>query len=269
MKPTFPAAAALAAGLLSASANERLFTYTYEPETMPKGGWEVEQWFTSRIGRNDNVGQNDFRQWEFRESIEYGVTDNWTTELYYNSHQQSFRDPVSGNQHSGFRWDGFSLENRYQVLNPATHAVGLTLYLEPRISDSEAEVEEKIILGKRIGHWKWAANLTHATEWTDHYHSRNGEVEASGGLARLIGKHWAVGLEVRDNAEIEDYKVWDNNAFYTGPVVAYHADRWWATLSVMPQVFGNNFPDSPDKNPNLELEEHERWNARLIFGFSF
>jgi hypothetical protein len=85
----------------------------------------------------------------------------------------------------------------------------------------------------------------------------------------MIGKHWAVGFEFRDNAEIEEWKVWDNNAFYMGPVVAYHRDNWWASLSVMPQVFGNNFPDSPDSNPNLELEDHERFNARLIFGFNF
>src|SRR4051812_17327012 len=191
MKPFIPAALAFAAGLLTASANERLFTYTYEPETMPKGGWEFENWVTSRVGRNDVVGQRDYRRWEFRQSLEYGVTDNWTTELYFNSREESFRDPANGAKHSGFRWDGVSLENRYQVLNQADHAIGLTLYLEPRISDSELELEEKIIIGQRYGKWKWAANVTHATEWSDHYHERAGEVEMSVGLARMIGKHWS------------------------------------------------------------------------------
>ena len=40
------------------------------------------------------------------------------------------------------------------VLNPAEHAVGLTLYLEPRYSGQEAEVEQRIILGRRQGDWK-------------------------------------------------------------------------------------------------------------------
>lgn len=261
--------AVLAAGAISASANERLFTYTYEPETMPKGGWEFEQWITSRDGRNDNVGQKDFHLWEFRESLEYGVTDNWTTELYFNSHQQLFRDPMSGNRHADFRWDGLSLENRYQVWNQADHPVGLTLYLEPRLSDSEGEIEAKVILGQRHGDWKWALNLTHEAEWFNHFHNCEGETELSFGLARFFGKHWAVGLEFRDNCELEEYKVWDNNAFYAGPVVAYRRGNWWASLSFMPQIFGNNFPDNPDNNPNLELEDHERWNSRLIFGFSF
>ncbi|MDB6059699.1 MAG: hypothetical protein JWO95_3543, partial [Verrucomicrobiales bacterium] len=64
MKKVLPMLAVLSAGLLSASANERLFTYTYEPETMPKGGWEFENWVTSRVGRNDVVGQKDYRRWE-------------------------------------------------------------------------------------------------------------------------------------------------------------------------------------------------------------
>jgi len=269
MKSTLSTLVILVVGLASASANERLFTYTYEPETMPKGGWEFENWVTARDGRNDNVGQKDFHEWEFRQSVEYGVTDNWTTELYFNSHQQSFRDPVSGNRHTDFRWDGISLENRYQVWNQADHPVGLTLYLEPRISDSGGEIEAKVILGQRYGQWKWAMNLTHEAEWFNHFHNCEGETELSFGLARMIGKHWAVGFEFRDNAELEEYKVWDNNAFYAGPVVAYRADRWWASLAFMPQVFGNNFPDNPDGNPNLELEDHERWNTRLIFGINF
>ena len=36
---------------------ERYFTYTYEPETMPKSAWEYEQWFTLRAGRNQAVGK--------------------------------------------------------------------------------------------------------------------------------------------------------------------------------------------------------------------
>src|SRR5438552_18492465 len=38
----------LACGLCvsSVSATERFFTYTYEPETLPQGAWEYEQWVT-------------------------------------------------------------------------------------------------------------------------------------------------------------------------------------------------------------------------------
>ena len=62
------------------SGNERYFTYTYEPETMPQGAFEAEQWVTLRAGRNKAVGQEDFNRWEFRQELEYGVTDNRSEE---------------------------------------------------------------------------------------------------------------------------------------------------------------------------------------------
>jgi hypothetical protein len=258
-----------AAATITASAHERLFTYTYEPETMAKGAWEFENWATWRAYRNSAVGQNNFHRFEFRQSGEYGVTDNYTVELYFNSRQESFTDPATGDRHSGFRWDGFSLENRYQVLNPAEHKVGLTLYLEPRLSDDEFEIEQKIILGQRYKNWKWAVNLTHAAEWSEHWREREGELELTAGVSRLFGKHWGVGLEMRDHTEIPDYSEWENNAFYLGPVVSYRAERWWAALTVMPQIFGVNFTGNIDSDHRFELEGHERLNTRLIFGIEF
>ena len=77
-------AATLALLTTSVSANDRLFTYSYEPETMPQGAWEVEQWITARALRNKRVGQDDYLRWQFRTELEYGVTDNYTVGLYVN-----------------------------------------------------------------------------------------------------------------------------------------------------------------------------------------
>jgi hypothetical protein len=260
----------LACGLCvaSASATERLFTYTYEPETLPQGAWEYEQQVTLRAGRNKFVGEDDYNKWELRHEIEYGATDNYSVSLYVNESVENFRDPAARN-HSDFRFDGISIENRYMLWNPADHAVGLTLYVEPRYSGVQAELEEKIILGQRLGDWKWAFNLTHATEWDNHFHSTEGEVEASFGITRKLGGHWYAGVEARDHNEFPDYNLWENTAFYLGPVVTYQRERWWATLTVMPQVVGANFSENADGNHSLELEGHERWNVRLIFGISF
>jgi hypothetical protein len=261
----------LACGLCaaSASATERFFTYTYEPETLPQGAWEYEQWVTARLGRNKTVGQGDYNLWEFRHELEYGVTDNYSVSLYVNESVESFRDPVMKKNHSDFRFDGISIENRYLLWNPADHKVGLTLYLEPRYSGTEAELEQKIILGQRFGDWKWAFNLTHATEWANHFQSTEGEVEASFGITRKLSNHWFVGLEARDHNELPDYREWENTAFYLGPVATYQRDRWWATLTVMQQLFGANFSGNVDNNQRLELEGHELLNIRLIVGISF
>ena len=270
-----PLAAVLTAGLLhvwtvpQARADERRFTYSYEPETHAKGAMEFEQWVTLRSQRTKDVGQQNFNRWEIREALEYGVTDNYTVEFYLNGKSESFRDPATSEDFSKFSFEGVSLENRFMVLNPATHAVGLTLYLEPRFSGDEAELEQKIILGQRYGDWKWALNLTHATEWEDNFHSTEGEVEASFGLARDFGSHWSLGLELRDHNEIPDYRHWENSAVFLGPTVSYRQEKWWAALSVMPQIYGANFGGDPDGHRHLELEGHERVNVRLLLGFGF
>src|SRR5436190_672744 len=125
-------------GLLSivpVPATERFFTYTYEPETMPQGVFEYEQWVTALVGRNSTVGQEQYNRWEFRHEFEYGLTDNYTLSLYVNESLTNFKDTETGARVRHFQFDGISLENRYMVLNPADHKVGLALYLEPRISD--------------------------------------------------------------------------------------------------------------------------------------
>lgn len=254
--------------LTNGLADERRFTYSYEPETLPQHALEFEQWITLRTQRNKAVGQDNFNLWEIRSALEYGVTDNYAVELYINSKSTSFRD-ASGIDNSKFDFNGISLENRLMVLNPADHAIGLALYLEPRFSGDEAEIEQKIIFGQRHGQWKWALNFTHATEWAENFHETEGELEASFGISRDVGKHWSVGLELRDHNELPEYRTWENTALFLGPVASYRQEKWWAALTVMPQIYGANFGGNPDGNPHFELEGHEKVNIRLIFGISF
>jgi hypothetical protein len=255
-----------------AHADERRFTYTYEPEVLPKGGLEFEQWVTLRTQRTSDaeVKQGNYNLWEIREELEYGVTDNYSVSLYLNTAAESYRDynqnPAS--DVSSFDFKGISIENRYMLLNPAEHAIGLTLYLEPRFSGDEAEIEEKILIGQRYGDWKWAFNVSHATEWSDQLHSVEGELEADLGIARDLGKHWSVGLELRNHNELPDYRIWENTALFLGPTVSYRQEKWWAAFTVLPQIYGANFSGNPDGNSHLELEGHERLNVRLLIGIS-
>ena len=260
-------AGAMALG--SATANERLFTYSYEPETLTKGSWEFEQWVTWRGLRNDAVGKRDYSRWELREEIEYGVTDRYTTALYWNIKTLSYKDSATNGRTSETELLSFSSENRYMLLNPAENPVGVTLYVEPTFSDREIELEQKIIIGQRHGDWKWAVNLIHETEWSLLEDEKEGVVDLTAGVTRNIGKHWSLGLELRDHNEIPEYKTWENTALFVGPVASYRAERWWITMTVLPQIFGKNFGGEPDGRSNLELEGHEKINVRLIAGISF
>lgn len=260
----------IAAGALAADAGAtgRYFAYTYEPETMPAGATEFEQWVTLRSQRNRAVGQKNYTRWELRQELEHGFTDNYTASLYLNSKSESFRDYETDDEHSEFEFEGVSVENRYMVLNPAEHALGLTLYLEPAYSGDEAELEQKIIVGQRHGDWKWAFNLVHATEWELNESETEGEVELDLGVTRNLSPRWSVGLECRNHNELPEYEEWEHSAVFLGPVLTHTQEKWWATLSVLPQVYGEYLGDGddPDGDSGLVLDEHERINARLIVG---
>lgn len=208
---------------------------------------------------------------QVREELEYGVTDRYQVALYFNHDYEHFHDPVGSNDRSDYRQKGISIENKWLVLHPAEQPVGLALYLEPTLdaADGAFELEKKIILGQRHGNWKWALNLTHETEWEHQYRDTVGEFELTAGLAYVPSARWSVGVEMRHHAEIEEYRHWEGYAFYLGPSVSYRRDRWWATLTVMPQVYGANFDGNPDRNTGLDLAGHERWNIRLLVGVHF
>lgn len=253
------------ATLLPAHATDRLFTYTYEPETMPKGAAEFEQWVTWSGGRTIDVDQKKYSRWNLREELEYGVTDNYTVSFYLNTESESFVDSLD-DSHSEFKFEGVSLENKLLVLNPAEKAVGLSLYLEPSFSGDEAELEQKIILGQRHGDWKWALNLSHATEWEDNLEETVGEFEVSFGLARHLSTRWALGLEARYNTEFVEYKDQENAVIYVGPTVSYRNEKWWAALTIAPQVWGRNYDGNADNNRSLDLEHNERVQVRFMIG---
>lgn len=258
--------AAVTLGTPGGLASDRLFTYTYEPEGMPKGAAEFEQWVTLRTQRSRHVGQENFNRWELREELEYGVTDHYTIDLYLNTKAESFRDPATGRDESAFEFAGISVANRFLLLNPATHPVGLTLYLEPTFSGEEAAFEQKLIFGQRHGSWKWALNLIHETEWEDNFHETVGEFEATLGVSRELTKNWWLGLEVRNINEMPDYREWESSALYAGPALHYRRENWWATLTVLPQVWGKDYDGNRDRTSGLDLTHQERLNLRLIFG---
>lgn len=253
-----------------ADATERVFTYTYEPETMIQGTTEIEQWVTLRAGKNSTVGKDDYNRWDLRTELEHGVTDNYTVGLYLLNFEAVSYEDVSTTPSSGvseFEWKGVALENRYMILNPAEHAIGLTAYLEGGYSGSEAFIEPKIIIGQRHGDWKWAANFVYENEWEDNLNEVEGVIEGTAGLSRRIGNNWSVGLEVRSRNLWPNYSGFSSSAVFVGPAISYRKERFWGALTVMPQVWGYNYDGDPDGNSSLDLEDNERLLIRLILAF--
>lgn len=262
---------AAVAGLAVAPAHAtgRLFTYSYEPETMPQGAKEFEQWVTARIGRSRDTGKQNYVRWDIQEEFELGVTDWYTAALSLNLKHESYRDDLTGTDRAQFEFQGVSLENRFRILNPATNPVGLTFYVEPGFGGEEAELESKIILGQRHGRWKWALNLLFEHEWEHNYDEVVAHVGASVGLAYELGNRWFLGLELWNDHKLEEYREWQNSVLYLGPVLSHQAEDWWLAVTVMPQVWGRNYHGDPDGEPDLDLSSNERVQVRVLFGLDF
>ena len=249
-----------------AFADERHFVYSYEAEVLPKGGLEFEQWITARAGREGG----DFNQWEFREELEYGLTDELTTALYLNFkdvyfHPNEAEEEAGSEEEENFEFAGISSEWKYQLMNPNVQPVGLVAYLEGTIDSDEAELEEKIILSSNIGEDLIVAfNVALEQEWEyeGSETEEEGKIDSSIGVAYKLHPNWSVGVEMRNLREYEGFNYDDEllTAWYVGPNVHYGAATWWATLAAMPQI-------GLEKSRNLE--DAERVNVRLIVGKNF
>jgi len=262
---------ALAAALLWLSAvvlraDERLFTYVQEAEVLPKGGREFEQWLTHRRDKADGV----FAAWDFREELEYGLTDKLSLAGYLNFTSTHSEGVAGRADEDGFEFEGISAEAKYQLLNPNTKPLGVLFYGEATYNGDEFELEEKLVLQKNFAEkWVAAFNVTLEEEWafTPADTEEELKLELTAGVAYKINSHWSLGVEGRNHRVFEPGFNFDNqeaNAWFVGPNVHYARGSWWATLTVLPQVHG-----SPETRHGLELEEHEKIEVRLIAGVNF
>ena len=59
---------------------DRHFAWTYESTTLPRGGFDIEPWFTFSSGKN-----HYYNSYESRLEFEYGLMDRLQTAFYINS----------------------------------------------------------------------------------------------------------------------------------------------------------------------------------------
>lgn len=250
---------ALAALNSSAQASERRFTYTYGSSVVHPGSIEFEPWTTFRAGREDFYNRFDHR-FEF----ELGLTPRLQTAWYFNF--SSITQDEGDHRVSEFEWRGISWEWKYKLLDPVADPVGMGLYLEPGLSTGEAELETKFIVDKHVGRTYGAFNVTLEHEWD---YEEQGETEREMslqfnlGLAYFLSPAVSAGIEVRNHNEFPSGEGLEHSALFAGPVISYAASNWWVTLTLMPQLTPLKKNEAGDA---LLLHEHERFNARLLFG---
>lgn len=217
----------------TAHAGERRFAYTYGSNVLPKGAVELEPWTSVGVGRD-----GFYLGLDHRVELEVGLTRRLQGSLYFkwgSATEQQGRKLVTGSE-----WQGVSLELKYGLLDPVADPVGLALYLEPELGPTEAGVEAKVIVDKRVGDLYLAFHPTIEPEWE---FEGPGEVESELKLELDLGVAWffsnalSAGVEVRQPTVLPAGEGVEFAALFVGPVVSYAApDGWWFTLTVQPQL---------------------------------
>ena len=251
----------------SLSAHERMWTFVYDTDPVPKGLVEIEPWVTYEQGRE---GVLDFWAWKTRLEFEYALTPALTMAFYLNSSRTVRVDSVGGPA-TNTAFDGISFVAFQRFTNPRTDLLGTGVYLEATHDGEKTALEEKLILSRWLGdRVNMALNLVVEQEWEKAWENTGAAWEArrekeavlsvTGGISRLLSPAAAVGLEFYTHSEWRDRIIPDgrpgHTAVFIGPSLHYAAPKLWVTLSVLPQITD-------------VLDEHSRVMVRTILGVTF
>jgi hypothetical protein len=281
---------------LSASlayAGEGLFSRAYTTETVPQGHFELEQSARWRDGRAFGT----YNSLDFASEFEYGFTDNFQGALYINTqylHANGAPDDNDPQGETGFYRNQFFLQGVaaefiYRILSPISDPIGLALYYEPEIGfydmhngDKEYNSfsnEYRLLLQKNfmgdqlilvynlvgeIEYFRYSpgdTNFLGELDW-------NNEIGASYRFA----PNWYGGWEIRNHNEFGNFYSHDHSVFWTGPAIHYGGPKWWGTLGILRQFYGD--PSGYDSagsyiGDDLFLHSHEAWETTAKVGIPF
>lgn len=221
------------------SADRRNFVWSYEYATMPKGDVEIEQYTTVRMNKEAKHFKETYREQMFE--VEYGITDHFDVGFY-----QLYRQKPN----SIFEYRGYKLRFRYRFGDEGDFFLDPLLYLEWIQKGDEIELEEKIILGKSIGNFISAFNLTLEQEWDGK--KLKTIIAPSLGLGYQCSPNFTFGMEALTHMVKEKGKQ-QNSAWFAGPTLSFSGGKAWASLGFMPQITN-------------ELTDHYQYRIRLIMG---
>jgi len=253
-------------GVITSQAQDRLFTYTYQSTVLNKGQRELESWNTLRTGREDYYARYDNRT-----EYEVGLGNNLQTAFYLNltSKTKTISDN-SGKSLSTENEIGFSNEWKLKLLDPVVHPIGLALYAEVGISSNEYELEGKIIMDKKIGNLTIAANAVYEQEFAPGYVNNELEwgkekkIEGYLAFAYPLNPKFHLTLEnAYKNVFVESEL--EHSALFSGLGFSYVHDTFWVNFTAMPQLASFK----GETNNNLNLNEYEKVQIRLLFSYMF
>lgn len=250
-----------------ADANERKFSYTYETSVLPQGAREIELWNTDRRGRS-----YFYRRLDQRVEYEFGVSNNLMSAFYLNYSwrvKDSNEDAAGGTKSASYSVS-ISNEWKYKLMDRVADPFGFALYGEGTVGPDKTELEAKLLFDKQLSNILIAFNIVAEQEWG--YDVKNGDTEIEDefitefdlGVSYSLTENFSIGIEARQHS-VSLNGTLTHSAFFAGPVVAVSNEYFWATLTVQPQI--TSFKGATTQNNQLNLDEYEKFQTRLLFSF--
>jgi hypothetical protein len=251
-------------GFVSANAQDRLFTYTYQSGVLNKGQKEIEVWNTLRTGRTDFYSRLDNRT-----EYEIGLGGNLQTAFYLNL--TSITSTIDAGTAKALETENeisFSNEWKLKLLDPVADPIGMALYGEYSIGSKEYELEGKLILDKKFNNLTIAANAIYElelepepqaseTEWEKEH-----KADFNLAFAYSFTPKFALTLENTYRNVIAEGEL-EHSALYSGLGFSYIQENFWVNFTALPQV--KSFKGQTGSS--LNLNEFEKVQFRILFSY--
>ena len=229
--------AASSTGSVSSWATPRPLPFTYTADTLAAGETEIEQYvdLTPVVATSASTGN---RVWytatQFQTEFEHGITDHLELGLYVALQP----DPGSAyiNAATLTEGTGFKERLRWALADPGEWPLDVALYGELVEYSDEFEIEAKVILERRFGKLRIAANAWAERELYYGQNQRDWVLNPTIGATYQITSAFHAGLEYWMRAEYTSVPLPNGRPFSLGPnqfigpaLMVNLGHLWWST----------------------------------------
>lgn len=223
----------------AAFANPHPLPFSYPYQTLPKGKVEVEEiadLVPMRVAREKPDGTRDAVtavRSQLQTELELGISDRLEFALYFSFHQSATADTPA------MRFDGLKQRLRYRFAEEGDWPIDTGLYFEVAEFYNEIELEEKLLLSKRLGYLTVVSNLWVEQEyyfqeqdWKLIYNPTLGATYELSPNLMLGLEYWARGRfnEPSQTSATASSDAPSGTRHFLGPTVLLQSgEAWWST----------------------------------------
>jgi hypothetical protein len=239
------AAVALAA---PAHANPKALPFSYGTGTQAPGGLEIEQYVDIigvRLANEQPDGSAESTtvpRYVLQTELEYGITDRIEVGMYFVFRQGASVDTP------GIRFQGVKQRVRWRF-SPVSWPFSAAAYLEIAEFYDEIELEQKLLLEKRLGKLRAVVNLWIEQEWyfvTDEtkliYNPTVGATYELHPAVQVGAEYWVRGrfddATASESADYGDSSAPDGAHHYAGPTLLLQGGEHWLAVGAYVRLDG-------------------------------